>query len=327
MRNRKKKELCFFVLYGVVLVFLFLASSTDLIIKERENPVYPVSVIIGDSSDDDYVNFRKGMDRAALELNADISFVSLYERNDAAQQTEMVLREQREGAKAIVLAPVKNGQLDSLFEWGQMEAPVILTGASMDGHKAYCAVAADYEAMGKRLGQEILAHHGNDQTVWLLEQGRGNWMNRQFEAGIQAALSEADCQAAYYNTGEDPDLGSFFFTRKKRGEEDLVIACLDQESLLAAADHLAGSQAVRSNPVAGLYGRGTSVSLLNHLDQGRITGICVTDDFTAGYISIQTAVEAASGKKKEEDVLLESWYIERQDLRDPVFEKMLYPIE
>ncbi len=325
--TKKKKELYFLILYEIILVLLFLASSTDLIIKERQNPVYQVSVIIGDSNDNDYVNFRKGMDQAALELNADVSFVSLYERNHEAQQMEMVLREQREGARAIVLDPVEAAQLDRLLERGQLEIPVILTGASMADHKAWGAVTTDYEKMGRMLGTEILNRHGTGQTVWLLEQGKGNWMNRQFEAGIQAVLSEAGCQAAYYNTGEDPDLASFFFTRKKQGEPDLVIACLDQESLLAAADRLAGSEPAWNHLAAGLYGRGTSVSLLNHLEQGQITGLCVTDDFTAGYVSVRTAVEAAAGEKKGKDTLLESWYIEREDLQDPAFEKMLYPIE
>ena len=44
----------------MVLAVLFLLSSTDLIIKEEAAEVYPVSVIIGDTSDENYVNFRKG---------------------------------------------------------------------------------------------------------------------------------------------------------------------------------------------------------------------------------------------------------------------------
>lgn len=327
MKTKKKKELYFLILYGAILVFLFLASSTDLIIKERENPVYQVSVIIGDSNDDDYVNFRKGMDRAAVELNADVSFVSLYERNQASQQIEMALREQREGAKAIVLAPVDVHQIDGLIKRGQIDVPVILTGASVAEHAAYCAVAADYKEMGRTLGKNILSRHGASQTVWLLEKGRGNWMNRQFEAGIQEVLAEAGCQAAYYNTGDDPELFRFFRMRRETGDEAPVIACLDQESLLAAADRILDQEAILGKPAVSLYGRGTSVPVLNHLDQGRIQGLCVTDDFAAGYVSVRIAVGAASGEKRRGDTLLESWYIEQEDLRDPFFEKMLYPIE
>lgn len=57
--NRKVKFL--WILYGMVLAVLFLLSSTDLIIKEEAAEVYPISVIIGDTSDENYVNFRKGI--------------------------------------------------------------------------------------------------------------------------------------------------------------------------------------------------------------------------------------------------------------------------
>ena len=76
------KERILWILYGMVLVLLFLLSSTDLIIKEKEMQVYAVSVIVEDTTDDNYVNFRKGMDRAAIEYNLDVSFITLYdERN------------------------------------------------------------------------------------------------------------------------------------------------------------------------------------------------------------------------------------------------------
>ena len=56
---RKKKELVLWGILCVGLILLYLLSSTDWIIKEKEVEVYPVSLIISDTSDDDYVNFRK----------------------------------------------------------------------------------------------------------------------------------------------------------------------------------------------------------------------------------------------------------------------------
>ena len=72
---RKKKELVLWGILCVGLILLYLLSSTDWIIKEKEVEVYPVSLIISDTSDDDYVNFRKGVDQAAVEYNVDVSFI------------------------------------------------------------------------------------------------------------------------------------------------------------------------------------------------------------------------------------------------------------
>ena len=83
MMTRKEKML--WILYGIVLLLLFLLSSTDLIIKEKKTQVYKISVIIEDISDENYVNFRKGMDRAAIELHADVSLITLYDKGSGEQ--------------------------------------------------------------------------------------------------------------------------------------------------------------------------------------------------------------------------------------------------
>ena len=79
--------------------------------------------------------------------------------------------------------------------------------------------------------------------------------------------------------------------------------------------------------VGALYGRGSSISILNRLDRGIIRGVCVTDEFSAGYISIWQAVEAVDGSSANQEAVLESYYIEKEDLRTSRYEKMLYPIE
>ena len=103
---RKKKELVLWGILCVGLILLYLLSSTDWIIKEKEVEVYPVSLIISDTSDDDYVNFRKGVDQAAVEYNVDVSFITLYEKDNLAQQMELVRREAADGAGAVILEPV-----------------------------------------------------------------------------------------------------------------------------------------------------------------------------------------------------------------------------
>ena len=68
------------------------------------------------------------------------------------------------------------------------------------------------------------------------------------------------------------------------------------------------------------------MAILNYLDRGVIMGICVTDEFSVGYYSVREAVRALEGAGSVPTVM-ESYYIEKKDLRDPAFEKMLFPIE
>ena len=104
MLNKGKILWC---VWAGILVLLFLMSSTDLIIKEKKIEVYPISVIIEGDNDDYYVNFKKGMDQAAVEFHGDVSFITLYASDDQDQQMDLVKREIRDGTRAVILAPVK----------------------------------------------------------------------------------------------------------------------------------------------------------------------------------------------------------------------------
>ena len=107
-----KQEKILWGFFAGILVFLYLLSSTDLIIKEKKTEIYPVSIVIGDTTDDYYVNFRKGVEQAADDYNVDISFITLFEKEDADSQMELVKREIEDGALAVILEPV-----DPVDQW------------------------------------------------------------------------------------------------------------------------------------------------------------------------------------------------------------------
>ena len=129
MLNKGKILWC---IWAGILILLFLMSSTDLIIKEKKIEVYPISVIIEGDNDDYYVNFKKGMDQAAVEFHGDVSFITLYASDDQAQQMELVKREIRDGTRAVILAPVKTGEAAEELENMNPGCPVILLGQSGD---------------------------------------------------------------------------------------------------------------------------------------------------------------------------------------------------
>ena len=108
MIGRRGKALI--IVYVAFLAVLLLMCSTDLIIREPEREVYQVAVIIEDMRSDNYSNFRKGMDQAAMEFNVDVHFITLYEKLDAAQQMELMEREEQDGADALVVVPADEGQ-------------------------------------------------------------------------------------------------------------------------------------------------------------------------------------------------------------------------
>lgn len=309
------------VLYIVCLVVLFLMCSTDLIIREPERQIYQIAVIIEDVRSDNYSNFRKGMDLAAAELNADVQLITLYEKLDVKEQMDLMDREQQDGTDALIVVPVEEEQVSAK----QMTIPVILMRAGVAEAAGAGNVIVDYEKMGEQLAREILKEQPADVPVYVLTDPAGQSdMDRLFLKGSDAVFQEAGRSVQRILRGEEE---RFYTMLEQPGAEakKVVILAENQDILTEAAGVVAGSEVV-ADAVGGLYGRGTTMAILNYLDRGVITGICVTDEFSVGYYSVREAVRALEGAGSVPTVM-ESYYIDKKDLRDPAFEKMLFPIE
>ena len=79
--------------------------------------------------------------------------------------------------------------------------------------------------------------------------------------------------------------------------------------------------------LAGVFGVGSTTYLLNQMDKGLIRGLVVHNSYNEGYLSIQKAADGIKKGMKQERICLDSYYIERSDIRNRKFEKMLYPME
>ena len=58
-----------------------------------------------------------------------------------------------------------------------------------------------------------------------------------------------------------------------------------------------------------------------------IQGICVTDEYSIGYLSVDMAVRALEGDSSRNRLQTDSYYIEKEDLRKTEYEKLLFPVE
>lgn len=296
--------------------------STDLIIREPEREVYQVAVIIEDMRSDNYSNFRKGMDQAAMEFNVDVHFITLYEKLDSRQQMELMEREEQDGADALVVVPADEEQAAGK----QMTIPVILLRSGLAQGAASGNIIIDYEKMGGQLAQEMLGDIPEDVPVLLLvDQEKQSRPDFLFLKGAGETLADNGRSIETIATDGDGSVKATLESLSKRAEEKVAVLAQNQEILTAAAGVLANSPET-AGLVLGLYGRGNTVPILNDLERGYITGICVTDDFSIGYLSVREAVLVLEGMGSP-PVVMDSYYIEKDDLRDPGFEKLLFPIE
>ena len=319
----KKSKVMIFV-YLIFLAVLFLMCSTDLIIREPEKEVYQVAVIIEDAGDDNYGNFRKGMDQAAIELNADVRFITLYEKLNADGQMELLEREQQDGVDALIVAPVDRQSVEDALKVNQVTVPTVILGTGPAKEEAAGMITIDYREMGAKLAEEIKKHTSKDCPVLFVEDSCGKSdAGSSFAAGAAEALE----QSGYSCRFEEPEWGEAY--------REMLEALSGQGTVIVAGSPEALTETVKVfeedisflDRFAGLYGRGTTPAILNDLDSGLITGLCVTDEFSRGYFSVCMAVEELEKMGAGKTMTMDSYYIEKDDLREPKYEKMLFPVE
>ena len=323
---RRKWEL---ILWGILcagLIFLYLLSSTDWIIKEKEVEVYPVSLIISDTSDDDYVNFRKGVDQAAVEYNVDVSFITLYEKDNLAQQMELVRREAADGAGAVILEPVDALECRQYLEENTYGTPIILLGELPPDEEVKGSVYMDWTAAGRKIGEAIAAEQEPELPVWILADNPFIGRAGEMKNGLTEVLEQRGFTYSVVPRGTDDTYRSAIEKTVYPGNGEAVIAALDAASTAEAAEIVGGSS-VYGRYISGLYGVGMAPAILDQLDKGTIRGLVVTNQFDAGYFAVKKAVQAIEKEQERSQFSLESYYIEKDELRSKKYEKMLYPID
>ena len=146
---------------AVLLVFLYLASSTDLIIKEKVREIHTVSIVLDDVNDTYYQNFKKGVDQAARDYYADTSYITLYEEVSQEEQTKLVDREVGDGADAVVVIPVDAEEFQGAIQGKWPETPLVVLGAGEDHPGVNARIYVDNFQAGRLLAEKALGGPGS----------------------------------------------------------------------------------------------------------------------------------------------------------------------
>lgn len=323
MSNREKISWCVAVAF---LVLLYLLSSTDLIIKEKEKEICRVSVIIDNVNDNYYGNFREGMETAEKKYQADVNFITLYAENDEEQQEDLIVREVKDGTNAIILAPVREDLAAMRLDEISPGCPVVFLGSSMISSSVTSAISVDRYETGKTLGEQITANEDPGRLICLFTEGLSYTGNRDVYDGLRSVLDRAGFQIRLIEKRSADTYRTAIEETVYPENGDFLAVGMDVGTLSDLADILEGSSVYREH-VTALYGIGSTTALLNQIDKGIVKGLMAWNRFDEGYLSVEMAVQAAGGERQEKQITLTPEYIDEEILKNGIFEKMLYPMQ
>ena len=319
-----KPNKLFYIIGFILLVLLFLMSTTDLFFQERDVPVYAISVIVDDTTDDFWLNYKKGMDQAAGEFNVDISFVTLYDnRNEQNfQQTELIRREIEDGAQALVIAAADSQKLAESLNEMVLDVPVIAIQTSLPYQELDSSVLPDDSEMGQMLADEISECQSRDEHVYILALQLTQDGLKERCHQLERALTEAGFQVSLL-TGEEPGIIETLVQQVTERQEKCVMVGLDAGSLLDTASCV---EAYYGNYLVSVYGFGYNAQILSMVESEKINGTVISDDYVMGYQSIEKAVACLNMPGVPASGRLNTYLVTKDLMYEDELSRILFPI-
>ena len=309
-----KKTIIFWLIYAAFLIFLYILSATDLIIKENEAKVYSISVLVDGISGENLENMKKGMDEAAYEHNVDMSFPALADNITMEKKLNIAKEEIMAGAKAIIIGNRWKREIAEEIRKNHPEIPVLIAGNAED-KKDKAGVSLNYNNIVKLLSDNIRANESVNNEVCIISEDfldEDNFvkeLNLKLEAmGYKLNLVE----------GEGPKLEKQL---KAFNKKQIVFITLDKESTARLVKYNDDN-----NLHNKIYAVGTTDYLLGKLEDGEITGMIAWNEYDFGYFTVEKLLKMLMDKSGQGKDEIEVFYITAEDLKNEDYIKRLYPI-
>ena len=309
-----KKTIIFWFIYTAILIFLYILSATDLIIKENEAKVYSVSILMDGISGENLENMKKGMDEAAYEHNIDMSFPAIADNITMEGKFKLAEEEIMAGAKAIIIGNRWKIEVAEKIKKNHPQFPVLIVGDAED-EKDKAGVLLNYDNVVKLLTEKMkFAESVNNEICIIAE----DFLNENSLAKELKLKLETMGYKLNLVEGEGPKLEKQLKTFTKN---QTAFITLDKESTARLVKY-----ADDNNPEIRIYAIGATEYLLGKLEDGEITGIIAWNEYDMGYFLVEKLLRMLAGKNEQNKDEVEVFYITAEDLKNEDYIKRLYPI-
>ena len=317
----KRKVLLQLVVPLLSLCVLFLLLTMDPVRPSQPQKLLEISVLFRQSDASTWSVARQGMEQAALDLNAELRFLTPAGEDLAAEQRELLEREAESGTNAILLIPSDREALaDTVEVITSAGTPVVTLETDMSDAGASVCIGADNVALGEVLGNAALNGAPEGSLVVLLDTAAGSTGVTDRMEAAQTVLEAAGRQVSRCRPMDGESLASAL-ERTLTVMRPAAVVAFDAADLEQAAALLSGRE---DAPL--LYGAGSTATVAAYLEQSTIVSIAAQNEFAAGYLAVSAAVQAAAGQESFQLDPLEFFLVRQENMYEPENQKLLFPV-
>ena len=303
----------------LLLIVLFLASSTDLLIKEKETEVHKIAVMVDMPIKGQVDNFRAGAMKASADHHTDMNFINLSSWKKMEDKQAVLKKELDNGCKGVIIQAEKEQTAAFLLEAVPNGVPVLLYNVDMDAACIYGSVGSDLLKECELLTDAILQDGKSGDGVVLVETTscgertlmQHDQIQKNLEAkGIFVRRMQVDTpeEAMTMTKGISALLGRVFVSG------DISVLQYLGEGCASSKEDLS------------VYGIGFHSGIRYLLEQSAISGTVVHRAYEAGYISVEKMVEILEKDRSDgAETVVESVLVTPETMYLPQIESVIFP--
>ena len=322
MNHRKLNDYLIFLICGALLLCALLAG---IIANLPENTTQPIaiSVIVPDSGNARWANFKSGLRAAAREYSVDLSIVKTDAFTGSQQEQDVIHQEISQGAKGIITQLASSTGAKSFVEETAKAVPIVLCDSVVSVNQDNVSVLSmENEKAGSTLAiQASRMRKGSSFTVGILA-GRSNTARAsQRVLGVMNALGENRGVIAWLLYSDDTSIEKLQ-SLQSQTPVDMIIA-LDNDALETAVDYC--QLAIENAPA--LFGIGVSDKCIYYTDVGTISKLIVEDEYAMGYQAIEQLAGRLQHHSSMQSVTIDFKVITKDNMFTAQNQELLFPLK
>ncbi len=308
------------VFFALALALISFISYAFISNGKKEPEHVKVSFIIRGQQNSYWEYVKLGVDKAAYDMKADVSFITLLNDNDEKEQLEAIRREIENKTQIIVMSPTSENIFEKAYELNDKIKFIELESCTKYDN-IYASIYADNFNMGIDIGRETYKKYKTGDKIVLIEPKDIPPYYRERINGVESILKSNNIEVEKWVLPLDQSCVDMLKANLMLDSANIIIA-LDYFTLYNTAYAI---KSLNSELDIALFGINSTNEIISYLEEGVINTIVTENTFNLGYLGIKKAVETVKGVNFEPIVNIDYSTINIDNLYEKSNQRVLFP--
>ena len=291
-----------------------------------EKKTYNISIIARGKNSESLMITKKGIDQAALEMNLNISVITLSEENKVLEQTKLIEQEIENKADAIIIDPVDYEKMTEPIENAIKKVPVILIESTVNSKLISPSISCDNYKLGVSLGEEMIEMGNVKANIVIVKNNLDcSSIKDRYDGFMSVMKGTENTFIDWEFSGEEQQ--NYYFQAKGLLEDNDVdaIVIFDTGMLEMVAQEKKDLRRINKEKIfAEIYGTGSTSKILSFIEDKVISATAIQNEYNVGYLGVEMAVDMINGKSINNNNI-SSTVITKENMYSEENQRLLFP--